>query len=42
MRAGQLKKKNKRFQAHTTEDNDQEEEERTKENEDSCEVYVLI
>ena len=41
-RAEQLKKKNKIFQAHTTEDNDQEEEERTKEDKDSCEEYVLI
>ena len=32
-----VKKKNKRFQAHVVEDNDQESEERAKENEDSCE-----
>ena len=38
----QLKKNNKIFQAHGVEDNDQEEEERTKEDEDSCEEYVLI
>ena len=42
MREDQLKKKNKRFQAHTVEDNDQEEEERTKEDEESYEEYVLI
>ena len=35
-------KKNKRFQAHVAEDNDTEDEERAKENEDSCEEYVLI
>ena len=33
---------NKRFEAHTIEENDQEEEERTKEDEDSYEEYVLI
>ena len=34
--------KNKRFQDHTAEENDQEYEERNKENEYSCEYYVLI
>ena len=38
----QLKKRNKRFQVHATEDDDQEDEERTKEDEDSCEEYALI
>ena len=38
----QLKKRNKRFQAHAVEDDDQEDEKRTKEDEDSCEEYVLI
>ena len=42
MKAEQVEKKNKRFQAHAAEDNDQEDEERAKENEDSCEEYVLI
>ena len=42
MKAEQVKKKNKRFQAHAAEDNDQEDEERTKENEDSFEEYVFI
>ena len=42
MKAEQVKKKNKRFQAHVAEDNDQEDEERTKENQDSCEDNVLI
>ena len=42
MKAEQVKKKNKIFQAHAAEDNDQEDEERAKENEDSCEEYVLI
>ena len=41
MKAEQVKKK-KRFQAHAVEDNDQEDEVKAKENEDSCEVYVLI
>ena len=41
MKAERVKKK-KRFQAHAAEDNDQEDEKRTKENEDSCEEYVLI
>ena len=35
-------KKKKIFQPHVVEDNDQEDEERVKENEDSCEEYVLI
>ena len=42
LREAQLKKKNKRFQAHAAEDSDQEDEERTKEDEDSGEEYVLI
>ena len=32
----------KRFQVHAAEDNDQEDEEKAKEDEDSCEEYVLI
>ena len=42
LRVEQLKKKNKRFQAHAAEDNDQEDRERTEKNEDSYEEYVLI
>ena len=38
----QIKKRNKRFQTHTLEDDDQEDENKTKEDEDSCEEYVLI
>ena len=38
----QFKKWNKRFQAHAVEDDDQEDEKKTKEDEDSCEEYVLI
>ena len=41
MKAERVNKK-KRFHAHAVEDNDQEDEERTKENEDSYEEYVLI
>ena len=41
MKAEWVKKK-KRFQSHAIEDNDQEDEEKTKENEDSCKEYVLI
>ena len=42
MKEEQIKKKNKIFQAHVVEDNDQEDEERNKEDEDSCEEYVFI
>ena len=42
MREEQLKNKNEIFQAHAAEDNDLEEEEITKEDEDSYEEYVLI
>ena len=42
LKAEWFKKKNKRFQAHAIEDNDQEYEERAKENEYSREEYVLI
>ena len=38
----QLKKRNKRFQAHAVEDDDQEDEKRTKEDEDSYGEYFLI
>ena len=41
MKAERVNKK-KRFHAHAVEDNDQEDEERTKQDEDSCEDYVLI
>ena len=42
MKAEQVKKKKKRFQARSVEDNDQEDEGRTKEDEDSYEECVLI
>ena len=42
MKVEQVKKKKKQFQAHVVEDNDQEDEERTKENENLCKEYVLI
>ena len=41
MKAKRIKKK-KIFHTHVVEDNDQEDEERAKQNEDSCEEYVLI
>ena len=37
-----LKKRNKRFQAHAVEDDDQEDEKKNKEDEYSKEEYVLI
>ena len=42
LKAKQLKKRNKRFWSHVAEENVQEDEERTKEEEDSYEEYVLI
>ena len=42
LREKQLMKKNKIFLAHVVEGNDQEYEERTKEDEDSCEEYAFI
>ena len=42
MKAKQVKKKKEIFQFRFVEDNDKEEEERTKENEYSCEEYALI
>ena len=37
MKEEQVKRNKKRFHSHVVEDNDQEDEEITKENEDSCE-----